>query len=149
MNDERTHGDHSAVDEDLHQPPRRILVGPYQMVRQGHQVVLSFENHQYAEIFERRHECRSINALQPGFRDYADGRERFTVPVIELIELICAEEGAEVTFTGSNPDFNGLPNEAVTVCSSATDWSFQTIRADTIHAALLKAVASPEEPTND
>lgn len=58
----------------------------------------------------------------------------------ELLQTITAEEGAMVTFTGSNPDFNGLPNEAVTVCNAATGWSDHVFRADTIEACLQAAV---------
>jgi hypothetical protein len=65
---------------------------------------------------------------------------------IPLIEQICSEEGATVTLTGSNPDFNDLPNEAVTVCNSATGWIDQTFRADTIADCLgLVLKAEPIE----
>lgn len=59
--------------------------------------------------------------------------------VIPLIEQILAEEGASVTFVCSNPDFNGLPNEAVTVLQGE-DWQEVTYRADTLADCLRAAL---------
>lgn len=67
--------------------------------------------------------------------------------VIERVEAITAEEGASVSFICPNPDFNGLPNEAVMVCSSATNWDEITYRADTLAECLdlhLRALAREE-----
>jgi hypothetical protein len=69
----------------------------------------------------------------------ANERLREALP---LIEQICAEEGAAVTLTGSNPDFNGLPNEAVTICNGRTNWEDWTFRADTV-ADCLKLALDP------
>lgn len=66
--------------------------------------------------------------------------------VIELIEQITAEEGASVTFVGSNPDFNGMPNEAVTVIQGE-DWQDVTYRADTLADCLRAALAHKGENT--
>jgi hypothetical protein len=67
----------------------------------------------------------------------ADERLREALP---LIEQICAEEGAAVTLTGGNPDFNGLPNEAVTICNGRTNWEDWTFRANTVADCLRLAL---------
>lgn len=67
-------------------------------------------------------------------------RVRFTPEAIALIEKICDEEGATVTLTGSDPDNNGLPNEAVTVCNDDTEWQDRIFRRDTIEEALQAAI---------
>lgn len=59
---------------------------------------------------------------------------------IPLILQVLAEEGATVTLTGSNPDFNGLPDEAVTVCNAATDWKDRTYRAASIAECMRSAL---------
>lgn len=68
----------------------------------------------------------------------AQGRDRWA-GVIELVEQITAEEGASVTFVCANPDFNGLPNEAVTVMQGE-DWQEVTYRGDTLAACLQQAI---------
>jgi len=63
--------------------------------------------------------------------------------VIPLVEQITAEEGASVTFVCGNPDFNGLPNEAVTVFRGE-DWQEETYRADTLAECLRAALFQGE-----
>lgn len=63
--------------------------------------------------------------------------------VIPLVEQILAEEGAAVTFTGPNPDFNDLPNEAVGVTRSP-GWFEKTYRADTLADCLRAAIADQQ-----
>lgn len=63
--------------------------------------------------------------------------------VIPLVEQISAEEGATVAFSGPNPDFNGLPNEAVTV-QQGPGWYEQTYRGDTLADCLRQALARRE-----
>jgi hypothetical protein len=67
-------------------------------------------------------------------------RVRLTATAIDLIEQICLEEGATVTLTGPNPDNNGLPNEAVTVCNDDTSWQDRIFRRDTVEEALQAAI---------
>lgn len=69
--------------------------------------------------------------------------EGLTVPkrwrhVIPLVEHITIEEGACVSFTGGNPDFNGLPNEAVTV-TRGDAWEDEIFTGDTLAECLEKA----------
>lgn len=68
----------------------------------------------------------------------AQGRDRWA-GVIERVEQITAEEGASVTFVCANRDFNGLPNEAVTVMQGE-DWQEVTYRGDTLAACLQQAI---------
>lgn len=65
--------------------------------------------------------------------------------VPELVDRITAEEGACVTFTGPNPDFNGLPNEAVAICNGRTGWNTEYFRADTLADCLREALAPMKE----
>lgn len=65
--------------------------------------------------------------------------------VIPLIEQITVEEGANVTFVCANPDFNGLPNEAVTVFQGE-DWQEVTYRADTLADCLRAALENKATP---
>jgi hypothetical protein len=58
----------------------------------------------------------------------------------ELIDLLTDGEGDTVTFCCRNPDFNGLPNECVTVNASWTNWQDHDFRADTREACLRAAV---------
>lgn len=57
-----------------------------------------------------------------------------------LIDQILAEEGATVTLTGGNPDFNGLPNHCVEVVNSATQWEGRGFRGDTVEDCLRQAI---------
>lgn len=66
--------------------------------------------------------------------------------VIPLVEQILADEGAAVTFTGPNPDFNGLPNEAVGV-TQAPSWFEKTYRADTLADCLRAAITDHQADT--
>lgn len=63
--------------------------------------------------------------------------------VSELVEAITKDEGATVTFTGPNPDFNGLPNEAVTV-QQGPGWSEEIYRGDSLADCLRRALAHRE-----
>ena len=65
--------------------------------------------------------------------------------VIPLIEQITVEEGASVTFVCANPDFNGLPNEAVTVFQGE-DWQEVTYRDDTLADCLRAALENKATP---
>ena len=60
----------------------------------------------------------------------------------ELIDALTDGEGDTVTFCCKNPDFNGLPNECVTVNASWTDWQDRDFRADTRQACLEMALAA-------
>lgn len=64
--------------------------------------------------------------------------------VAELVDLICSDEGATVTFTGQNPDFNGLPNECVFVCGPTTGWKDRDFHADTLTDCLRAALVTPD-----
>lgn len=68
-----------------------------------------------------------------------------------LIQQLCEEEGAVVTLTGSNPDWNGLPNQVVIVCNRKTNWDEKSFFGDTIKQCLEKAiygkVLEPIDPT--
>ena len=65
--------------------------------------------------------------------------------VAELVDLICSDEGATVTFTGPNPDFNGLPNECVIVNGPTTDWHDVHFRADTLADCLRASLKEPSQ----
>lgn len=58
-----------------------------------------------------------------------------------LISLLADGEGDTVVFCCSNPDFNGLPNECVSVNASWTNWTDRDFRADTRRECLIAAVA--------
>lgn len=58
----------------------------------------------------------------------------------EAIDLLTDGEGDTVTFCCRNPDFNGLPNDCVTVNASWTDWQDRDFRADTRADSLRMAV---------
>lgn len=64
--------------------------------------------------------------------------------VPELVDQITDEEGATVTFTGQNPDFNGLPNEVV-VIHRGPDWGEETFRADTLADCLKAAIRDQKD----
>jgi DNA-binding MarR family transcriptional regulator len=64
------------------------------------------------------------------------------IPLFEryrIVGYICAEEGATVTFTGDNPDFNGLPNSVVCVAAAFTNWDDRHFRAESVLDALRLA----------
>lgn len=61
--------------------------------------------------------------------------------ILQAINELRAEEAASVLIPCQNPDFNGLPNEAVTVCGSWTDWEDRLYQADTLGQALANALA--------
>lgn len=69
--------------------------------------------------------------------------------VIPLVEKIMEDEGATVTFTGPNPDFNGLPNECVVVCGPTTNWQDMGFRADTLVDCLRAATPPAQDQTNE
>ncbi len=48
-----------------------------------------------------------------------------------IADIVDDCEGATVVMTGSNADFNGLPNECIAVCADWTDWRETDFRADT------------------
>lgn len=75
------------------------------------------------------------HALQPAARDVVDR----WADVIPLVEKITAEEGASVTFVGPNPDFNGLPGEAIIV-TCGPHWKESFYRADTLADCLRAAL---------
>lgn len=60
----------------------------------------------------------------------------------EYIDALTDGEGDTVTFGCKNPDFNGLPNECVTVNASWTDWQDRDFRADTRQECLALALAA-------
>lgn len=68
----------------------RTIVGPYAMRQQGAKVELQFENAQYAEVFFRNNAVRAVNALQPAWEAYAEGKvlDDFT---LEACARICEE----------------------------------------------------------
>lgn len=66
-----------------------------------------------------------------------------------LVDKLCeAHEGTAVIFTGQNPDFNGLPNEAVTVVT-APDWKDVVYRGDSLVECLNEALTDVREPSED
>lgn len=76
--------------------------------------------------------------------EYSEQMRKRWEGVIPLVEHITAEEGATVTFGCANPDFNGLPNEAVTIVRGP-NWTEETWRRDTLVGCLAAAVAAPPE----
>lgn len=80
-------------------------------------------------------------ATRPDLPDVDESISKRWAGVIPLVEQITAEEGATVAFACQNPDFNGLPNEAVTVVRGP-DWQEVTYRADTLAECLTAALAS-------
>jgi hypothetical protein len=63
----------------------------------------------------------------------------------DLISFLTDGEGDTVTFCCSNPDFNGLPNECVSVNAMWTNWIDRDFRADTRRDCLLAAVHAMKE----
>lgn len=49
----------------------------------------------------------------------------------KLLNSLTDGEGDTVTFCSPNPDFNNLPNEAIIVNSSWTNWEDKYFRANT------------------
>jgi hypothetical protein len=56
-----------------------------------------------------------------------------------MIEALRETEGNSVVIVCTNPDFNGQPNEAVTICASWTGWDEERFTGDTLHDALRAA----------
>lgn len=68
-------------------------------------------------------------------------RGRFRVNEFEqLINVLTDGEGDTVTFCCQNPDFNGLPNEAIIVNASWTNWEDKYFRANTKWECLNLAI---------
>lgn len=58
----------------------------------------------------------------------------------QAIDILTDGEGNALTFCCTNPDFNGLPNEAITVTADWTDWQERYFRADTRAECLALAI---------
>lgn len=71
-------------------------------------------------------------------REAADEIERLRA-IVDPIERLRAPEGAFVEIACSNPDYNGLPNECVTVCDDWTGNRPIEFRADTVAECLAAA----------
>lgn len=56
-----------------------------------------------------------------------------------IVEELRAEEGATIEIGGSNPDFNGQPNEVVIVTDDWTAWKPRRFGAETVLLALRAA----------
>jgi len=62
----------------------------------------------------------------------------------ELIDKLRAGEACSVTIIGENPDFNGLPDQAIECCGAWTGWANKRFCDDSILEALLLAYAERE-----
>ncbi|MBZ9939190.1 hypothetical protein LB518_23030 [Mesorhizobium sp. BR1-1-16] len=58
------------------------------------------------------------------------------------IDMLTDGEGDSVSFHSKNADFNGLPNECITISASWTDWQDRDFRADTRAECLDLAIAA-------
>lgn len=79
------------------------------------------------------------------YDDFFDGRfeelrSETELSIDQIITLLTDGEGDTVTFCAPNADFNGLPNECITVNAFWTDWQDRDFRADTRAACLRMAV---------
>lgn len=61
--------------------------------------------------------------------------------IVGAIDVLRAGEGDVVEIHCDNPDFNGLPNCAISVTAYWTDWLPRHFRADTVLACLQAAIA--------
>lgn len=105
--------------------------------------------HEVIRLFALQPYPRPMLATDIGLSDGKDAeiarlRAEQRVPkrwadVIPLVEQIVSEEAATVSFTGQNPDFNGLPNECVIV-NRGPDWQDQCFRGDTLADCLRAAI---------
>ena len=91
--------------------------------------------------------CSEKNPKNDRCLTYAYPSFKRWVGVPSLVELITNEEGATVTFTGPNPDCNGLPDEVVIV-NKGPIWEDRTYRANTLSECLVAAIndTAPEHP---
>jgi hypothetical protein len=60
--------------------------------------------------------------------------------IVELIELLVADEGNSCQVVCPNPDWNDLPNRVIEVSAEWTDWKPRRFGGDTLLAALEAAV---------
>lgn len=57
-----------------------------------------------------------------------------------IVEELRAPEGSAVIILCPNPDFNGLPNQAVEVCADWTGWQDKRFSGNTVLECLRNAV---------
>ena len=121
--------------DDLHETAERLTVFGYSLFGAN----ATFDEWCLADL-EHRKLVAFVDA-HPAPSDNQKMRDRWA-DVAPLVDQITAEEGASVTFTGPNPDFNDLPNEVVSVCNHATGWVPEYFRADTLADCLRAALAA-------
>lgn len=74
--------------------------------------------------------AKLADATNPNWRD---------VECMRLIHALMAEEGDEVLILCDNPDFNGLPNNAVECCGTWTNWADKRFTGESLLDALSAA----------
>lgn len=67
--------------------------------------------------------------------------------IVELIEMLVADEGAELSIACPNPDFDG-PQRIIDVCDQWTDWDNARFEGDTLQEALEAALTSRQAGEN-
>lgn len=67
--------------------------------------------------------------------------------IVEIIEMLVADEGAELSIACPNPDFDG-PQRIVDVCDQWTDWDTARFEGDTLQDALEAALTSRQAGEN-
>lgn len=70
----------------------------------------------------------------------ADCRE-----LVVLLNELREEEGTLVTICSQNPDFNGLPNECISVNAWWTEWEDREFRANSLLECMRLALVAKGE----
>jgi hypothetical protein len=88
--------------------------------------------------------CETCGCLGPWGDTLAEAIEEWNKrakpdPRLALIEALRADEGSSVVLLCDNPDFNGMPNNAIEVNGAWTDWKDVRFMGDTILDCLEQA----------
>lgn len=94
------------------------------------------EDH-YPEITQKRGNDREGNEYEPS-DDHAKD-------VLGMIDQLRKNEGSSVIIHCSNPDFNGLPNECISVVDEWTEWEERDFRDNTLLGCLQAAIKARNE----
>jgi hypothetical protein len=87
--------------------------------------------------------------LARAFHDWRDCGQRLrrfedAYQIMTLVDRLREKEGAAVTIVCDNPDFNGQPDRAISVCDDWTNWEERTFRGKFLITCLQDALAARE-----
>lgn len=115
----------------------RLLLSTQPSRPQGEEGLLSFE----AQLAERLND--------PEWLAKWNSDEQGLVPFHAMLTALRREEGDSITLLCDNPDFNGLPNNAVECCGAWTDWKDRRFTGDSlllaVRAAYLARLSNPQQ----